>query len=178
LAIPRVFLALAAAAWLAPLHGQAIYKCVGKDGKTSYSNAPCPNAKQIRGGSAGSAGSATAAAAADVSRLPSLQDGKWKWQGVEGEACGDPLDRVRKQINATYQAAARLGCKASISAPVPGNSVFILDCPASRSEDGVAVDKGRLEITAYSTSPQSVRVGFQAPGKPAEVYEATRVGDC
>lgn len=170
--------ALAAAAWLAPLHGQAIYKCVGKDGKTSYSNSRCPAAKRIGGAPAASAGAATEAAAADVSLLPSLQHGRWKWEGIDGEACSDPLEKTRRLINTTYAAAARLGCKGQVSAPVPGNAVFIMDCPADRSEGGVSVRKGRLEITVFSPTPLSVRISTREPDRPTEIFAATRLGDC
>jgi len=44
-------LAISAAAISTGAHAQAIYKCVGKDGKTAYSNSPCPGAKEVGVGS-------------------------------------------------------------------------------------------------------------------------------
>lgn len=175
----RVLLALAAAAGLPQLHAQAIYKCVGADGKTSYSHSPCPNAKQVRGGSGPSQSSGGGAAeSADVSLIPALQHGKWAWKNVEGDTCGDPLEKYRRRISAAYTEAPNLGCKRQLSAPGPGNMVFVLDCPADRSENGVSVQKGRTEISVYAPTPQLVRIATKAPDSSTEIFEAQRIGDC
>lgn len=42
-------LAIFAAAISTGADAQSIYKCVGKDGKTAYSNSPCPGAKELSG---------------------------------------------------------------------------------------------------------------------------------
>ena len=174
----RVLLALVAAAWLPQLHGQSIYKCVGADGKVSYSHSPCQGGgKQLRGGSA-PAGSARSQDMPDVSLIPTLQHGKWQWKNLEGDTCGDPLDRYRRTISAAYSEAPNLGCKRQLSAPGPGNMVFVLECPADRSENGVNVRKGRTEISVYAPTPQLVRIATKAPDSSTEVFEAQRIGDC
>ena len=175
---PKVLSALAAAAWLTQVQAQAIYKCVGADGKTTYSHSRCANAKQIRGGSAAPGAAAQAYNGADVSKLPNLPAGKWAWKNIEGDTCGDPLENFRKEISAAYTNAAAMGCKAQLSAPGPGNTVFILDCPNDATYGGVNVRKGKLEISVYSPSPETVRVSTKAPGGPTELFEATRLGDC
>ena len=174
----RILFALVALAWLPQVQAQ-IYKCVGADGKTSYSNAPCPGAKRMGGGSTTSGGGASAGAGeADVSLIPQLLAGKWVWKNMEGDYCGDPLDRYRRTISAAYNEAPNLGCKRQLSAPGPGNMVFTLDCPEDRSENGVSVRKGRMEISVYAPSQSLVRVATKAPGGPQEVFEAQRVGEC
>ena len=173
----RYLFALVAAAWLTQLQGQAIYKCVGKDGKITYSNSSCANAKQIRNGSSPPAGS-PADDAVVAAKLPNMPQGKWGWKGVEGASCGDPLERTRALISSTYGSAGRFGCTAQLYAPGPGNTVYILDCPADATEGGVEVRKGKLEITVFSPSPDTVRVSTKEPGGETQVFEANRLGDC
>ena len=130
------------------------------------------------GGSVSSGSTASGGGSSEASMLPSLQHGRWAWTGLDGEACGDPLERFRTSISRMYDAAPRLGCTAKLFTPTPSNTLFGLDCPADASEGGVSVQKGKLEISVYAPSPQSVRVSTKAPGGPTEIFEAKRLGDC
>ena len=94
---------------------QGIHKCVGKDGKTSYSNSPCPGSKEIRGGGAPAVqgadakkGSSAGSPAAGASAIPEMQAGKWKLRvtraregrAKDSETCGDPIDGFRQEVQA------------------------------------------------------------------------------
>lgn len=47
-----VLTAILAVAFVAGASAQTIYKCASKEGKTAYSNSPCPGAKVVNPGSA------------------------------------------------------------------------------------------------------------------------------
>jgi hypothetical protein len=172
---------------------QSIHKCVGKDGKTEYSNAPCPGSKEIKAGStppavkgadAGKESSARPAGAGGPA-IPEMQAGKWKMhvtrekdgRARDNEICGDPIDGFRSEVQA-YAANTKWGCTMTTSASGPRSVRVVYDCPSDRSPDGRAVSKGRSELSLVSASPQAFRIEMKSTVYPGYVMEGTRIGDC
>ena len=157
---------------------QGIHKCVGKDGKTSYSNAPCPGSKEIEAGSP-----PPAAGGAPV--IPEMQAGKWKMRVTrqkdgrvrDNETCGDPIDGFRGEVQA-YAASTKWGCTLTTTALGPRSVRVVYDCPSDRSPDGRPVSKGRSELTLVSASPQAFRIEMKSTVYPGYLAEGTRIGDC
>jgi len=171
-------------------NAQGIHKCVGKDGKTAYSNDPCPGSKEIQAAPPAVKGPATTKppagpAAADVSGIPEVQVGKWKTRAVRenggapslNETCGDPIAGFRRQVQA-YTADTKSGCTLEKTALGPRSVRFVHDCPSDRAPDGRRVQKGRSEMTLASASPQAFRIEMKSTGKLWRVTEGTRTGDC
>jgi hypothetical protein len=158
---------------------QGIHKCVGKDGKTAYSNDPCPGSKEVV------KQPAAQPAAASGPVVPDMQPGKWKLRFTrEGrsndeEACGDPIDGMRREVQ-EYQAKAKAnwGCTMTVN-PAGGRNVNIVyDCPSDRSPDGRPVRKGRTELSVVSASPQAFRIDMKSTAYGGYVMEGTRIGEC
>jgi hypothetical protein len=172
---------------------QGIQKCVGKDGKTEYSNAPCPGSKEIKAGSpspaikgadAGKESSARSAAAGGPA-IPEMQAGKWKMRVTrekdgrvrDNEICGDPIDGFRSEVK-SYAENNKWGCTMTTSASGPRSVRVVYDCPADRSPDGRPVSKGRSELSLVSASPQAFRIEMKSTVYPGYVMEGTRIGSC
>jgi len=175
-------------------NAQGIHKCVGKDGKTAYSNAPCPGSKEIEPapppppaakGADAKKGSPAGQAAANIPPFPDVQAGKWKVLATgkrgtrENELCGDPLEGFRSEVR-TYaeNAKATWGCTMTAN-PAGSRSVNVVyDCPSDRSPDGRPVQKGRWELSLVSASPQAFRVEMKSTVDAPYVMEGTRIGEC
>jgi hypothetical protein len=175
-------------------HAQGIHKCVGKDGKTSYSNAPCPGSKEIEAGGPPPPAvkgadarkeSSARPAAAGAPVIPEMQAGKWKMRVTrqkdgrarDNETCGDPIDGFRGEVQA-YAANTKWGCTMTTTALGPRSVRVVYDCPSDRSPDGRPVSKGRSELTLVSASPQAFRIEMKSTVYPGYVMEGTRIGDC
>jgi hypothetical protein len=170
---------------------QSIHKCVGKDGKTAYSNAPCPGSKEIGAsgrppavqGADAMKESSARPAAASASVFPEMQAGKWKLRVTregrtrDDETCGDPIDGMRREVQ-EYAANTKWGCTMTTSASGPRSVRVVYDCPSDRSPDGRAVSKGRSEFSVVSASPQAFRIEMKSTVYPGYVAEGTRIGDC
>jgi hypothetical protein len=183
-------IALIAVCFDAPAQG--IHKCVGKDGTTAYSNAPCPGSKEIeasrppsvQGADAKKESSARPAAAGGVV-IPEMQAGKWKMRVTrekdgrarDNEICGDPIDGFRSEVQ-SYSANTKWGCTMTTSASGPRSVSVVYDCPSDRSPDGRPVSKGRSELSMVSASPQAFRIEMKSTVYPGYVMEGTRVGNC
>jgi hypothetical protein len=169
---------------------QSIHKCVGKDGKTEYSYAPCPGSKEVgasgsppavQGADAKKESSARSAAAAG-SIFPEMQAGKWKLRftregsASDSEMCGDPIDGMRREVQ-DYAANTKWGCTTTTSASGPRSVRVVYDCPSDGSPIG-AVTRGRSEISVVSTSPQAFRIEMKSTVYPGYVMEGTRIGNC
>ena len=165
-------------------NAQGVHKCVGKDGKTSYSADPCPGSKELvtpprTGTPAKSAGGGGAV-------VPDMQPGKWKLSFTrkgrtkDEEACGDPINGMRSEVQ-QYEANAKAnwGCTMTTN-PAGGRNVNIVyDCPSDRSPDGRPVQKGRWEISVVSASPQVFRMEMKTTTADGSyVMEGTRIGEC
>jgi hypothetical protein len=162
-----------------------IYKCVGKDGKTTYSADPCPGAKEIAGGGKPPAAKAVEAKkdskkgsaarpAARITIVPKMPPGKWKVRYTrngrtrENVTCGDPVDGFQKEMK-SYAENTKSGCTMATKATSPHNMSFVHDCPAP---------KGRSEYSLVSASPQSFRIEMNSTAYPGYVMEGTRIGEC
>ena len=90
---------------------QSIHKCVGKDGKTAYSNEPCPGSKEIEvsrppavKGADARKDSAARPPEAGAAVFPELKTGKWKLRVVskgrtrDSEMCGDPICGFSRKV--------------------------------------------------------------------------------
>jgi hypothetical protein len=148
------------------------YKCV-VDGKTLYTDSPCPKGAKIQTQSSQGASSAAGA-------MPTVPNGLWKIRGningtdSESEICGNPLNRILESI----QPAQSLGCTNQITSPRPNTTKLIVDCAADRAAaDGSArVSKGRTEVTIILRSPQSFTMeAIRSGGSYRETADATRV---
>jgi hypothetical protein len=187
--IPWLGVALIAVS--AGAHAQ-IYKCVGKDGKTTYSADPCPGAKEVRGG-----GNPPAAKSAEAKKdskkgsssrlapsiVPQMPPGKWKVRYTrngrtrESETCGNPIDGFEKEIR-SYSENNKWGCTMTTKSTGPRSMTAVYDCPSDRSPDGRPVTKGRSEFSLISASPQSFMIEMTSTIYPGYVMEGTRIGDC
>ncbi len=170
---------------------QSIHKCVGKDGKTAYSNAPCPGSKEIgaSGGSPAVQGadarkeSSARPAAAGAAVFPEMQAGKWKLRftregrAKDSETCGDPIDGMRREVQ-EYAANTKWGCTMTTSPSGPRSVRIVYDCPSDRSPDGRPVSKGRSEISLDSASPQAFSIEMKSTVYGGYVMEGTRIGNC
>jgi len=187
------WLGLAMIAVCAGASAQGIHKCVGKDGKTSYSADPCPGSKEIKTsapppavkGADAKKGPAAGPAAAGGAVVPDMQPGKWKLRFTrkgrtkDEEACGDPINGMRQEVQ-EYEANAKAnwGCTMTTN-PAGGRNVNIVyDCPSDRSPDGRPVRKGRWEISVVSASPQAFRIEIKSTVDGGYVMEGTRIGEC
>lgn len=189
----RFLLGIAMIAVCIGADAQGIHKCVGKDGKTAYSNSPCPGSKEI--GASGGApavqgadakkGPSAGPAAASIPAFPELQAGKWKLRvtrardgrAKDSETCGDPIDGFRQEVQA-YSANTKWGCTMTATASGPRSVIVVYDCPSDRSPDGRPVSKGRSELSLVSASPQAFRLEMKSTVYPGSVMEGTRIGDC
>lgn len=169
---------------------QSIHKCVGKDGKTEYSYAPCPGSKEV--GASGSPAAVQGAdarkepsarpAAASVPAFPEMQAGKWKLRFTrdgrtsDSEMCGDPIAGMRREVQA-YAANTKWGCTTTTSASGPRSVRVVHDCPSDGSPIS-AVTRGRSETSVVSTSPQAIRIVMKSTIYPGYVMEGTRIGNC
>ena len=169
---------------------QSVHKCVGKDGRTEYSNAPCPGSKEV--GASGSPSAAQGAdarkepsarpAAASVPAFPELQAGKWKLRVTrdgrtrDSEMCGDPIAGFRREVQ-EYAANTQWGCTMTASASGPRSVRVVHDCPSDGSPIG-AVTRGRSETSVVSASPQAFRIEMKSTLYPGQVMEGTRIGNC
>ena len=171
---------------------QSIYKCVGKDGKTAYSNAPCPGSKEIETrspppavkGADAKKDSAARLPAAGAVVFPEMQAGKWKMQVVskgrtrDSELCGNPIDSFGREVQ-EYATATKWGCSMNSTNPAGPRSLRVVyDCPTDRSPDGRPVEKGRWEVSLVSASPQAFRLDMKSTVNGDMVMEGTRIGDC
>ena len=169
---------------------QSIHKCVGKDGQTEYSYAPCPGSKEI--GASGSLAPVQGAeakkepsarsAAASVPAFPEMQAGKWKLRvtregrTTDSEMCGDPIAGFRREVQ-EYAANTKWGCTTTASASGPRSVRVVYDCPSDGSPIS-AVTRGRSEISVVSTSPQAFRMEMKSTIYPSYAMEGTRIGNC
>lgn len=176
---------------------QSIQKCVGKDGKTSYSSEPCPGSKEIEVSSpprspppvvnraAAKKDSSASPATSGASDIPEVQPGKWKLtitrrgRTSDNETCGDPIDGFRQEVQ-TYSANAKAkwGCTMTTNNTGPRNVNVVYDCPTDRSPDGRPVQKGHWELSMVSASPQAFRIEMKSTNDAPYVMEGTRIGDC
>ena len=169
---------------------QTIHKCVGKDGKTAYSNEPCPGSKEIRPPAAQAAQGADARkepsarpAAGNAPILPETQAGKWKLRYTKNgavndiEICGDPLDTFRSELK-SYATENTPGCTLVTNAPSPGSVRIVHDCPADQAGNARAVRKGRSELWVVSSSPQAFRVEMKSTAYVSFSVDGTRIGSC
>ena len=175
---------------------QGIHKCVGKDGKTAYSNEPCPGSKEVgasgvspavQGANAKKESSARPAGAG-ASILPEMQAGKWKLRvtregrgrrgasAKDSETCGDPIDGFSREVQ-EYAANTKWGCTMTTNPSGPRSVRIVYDCPSDGSPVGM-VTKGRSEISLDSASPQAFRIEIRSTVDAALVMEGTRIGDC
>ena len=160
---------------------QGIHKCVGKDGKTAYSNVPCPGSKEIAPSADATRESPARPAAAGAS-IPEMQAGKWKLRftrkgrASDSEMCGDPIDGMRREVQ-EYAANTKWGCTMTTSPSGPRSVRVVYDCPSDGSPIG-AVTRGRSEISVVSTSPQAFRIEIKSTVYPGYVMEGTRIGNC
>ena len=187
----RLWLGISMIAVCIGANAQGIHKCVGKDGKTSYSNAPCPGSKQVGGGGNPPAvkgadakkESSAGPAAASIPAFPEMQPGKWmlrytrEGRTKDTEICGDPLDGFRQEVQA-YAANTKGGCTMTSSAAGPRSVSVVYECPSERSPDGRPVTKARSETSLVSASPQVFRIEMQSTTYPGYVMDGTRMGDC
>lgn len=173
-------------------HAQGIHKCVGKDGKTSYSSAPCPGSKEIevrppppavKGSDAKKESSARPLAPGTVA-FPEMQTGQWKLRVVskgrtrDSEICGNPIDSFGREVQ-EYATTTKWGCSMTSTNPSGPRSVRVVyDCPSDRSPDGRPVEKGRSEISLVSASPQAFRLEMKSTVNGDFLMEGTRIGDC
>jgi hypothetical protein len=169
---------------------QSIHKCVGKDGKTEYSYAPCPGSKEV--GASGSPPAVQGAdakkepsarpAAASVPVFPEMQAGKWKLRftregpASDSEMCGDPIDGMRREVQ-DYAANTKWGCTTTTSASGPRSVRVVYDCPSDGSPIG-AVTRGRSEMSLVSASTQAFRIEMKSTVYPSHAMEGTRIGNC
>ncbi|MGH7185382.1 MAG: DUF4124 domain-containing protein [Pseudomonadota bacterium] len=187
-------LGIALMAACASAGAQTIHKCVGKDGKTTYSADPCPGSKEIVAPSRPSAPpaakgadakkeSAERPAAAGPSVFPEMQAGQWKLRTTkagrvrDSEMCGDPIDGMRREIQ-EYAASTKWGCTMSTSASGPRSVNIVYDCPSDRSPDGRPVQKGRWELSVVSPTPQAFRIDMKSTADGAYSMEGSRIGNC
>ncbi len=190
MSVGRGWLGIALIAVCVGANAQSIHKCVGKDGKTSYSNEPCPGSKEIQvapppavKGAEAKKGSSASPAAAGASILPEMQAGKWKMRFTggrrsgENEMCGDPIESFRREVQ-EYAATTKWGCTMTTSPSGPRSVTVVYDCPSDRAPDGRPVSKGRSELSVVSASPQAFRIEMKSTVYPGYVVEATRIGDC
>ena len=169
---------------------QSIHECVGKDGKTEYSHAPCPGSKEagvsgsppvVQGTDARKESSARSAEAAG-SIFPEMQAGKWKLRWTRkgapraSEMCGDPIDGMRREVQ-EYAASTKWGCTTTTSASGPRSVTVVHDCPSDGSPIS-AVTRGRSEMSLVSVSPQAFRLEMKSTIYPGQVVEGTRIGNC
>jgi len=179
----KILLGIAMFAVAFGANAQGVYKCVGKDGKTSYSANPCPGSKELitpprTGAPANSAGGGGAV-------VPDMQPGKWnlhftrKGRTKGEDMCGDPIDGMRREVQQyAANAKANWGCTMTTS-PAGGRNVNIVyDCPSDRSPDGRPVQQGRWEISIVSASPQAFRIEMKSTGEGGYVMVGTRIGEC
>jgi hypothetical protein len=175
-------------------NAQAIHKCVGKDGKTAYSNDPCPGSKQIENripppaakGADARKDSSARPAAADNTGIPEVQAGQWKVRFTrrgrmqESETCGDPIDGFRQEVQAyAAKAKEKWGCTMTTTPSGGRNVTVVYDCPSDRSPDGRPVQKGRWELSMVSASPQVFRIEMKSTTNDSPyVMEGNRIGDC
>ena len=169
---------------------QSIHKCVGKDGKTEHSHAPCPGSKEVgaSGGPPAVQGadarkeSSARPAAAGASVFPEMQAGKWKLRitregsAEDSEICGDPIDGFRREVQ-EYAANTKWGCTMTTSASGPRSVTVVYDCPSDGSPIS-AVTRGRSEMSLVSPSPQAFRFEVKSTVYPGGVMEGTRIGNC
>jgi len=172
-------------------HAQTIYKCVGKDGKTTFSNDPCPGSKVIQASPPAEKGaevkkeSSARPAAAGKSDIPEMHAGKWKMRMVrenggspsEIETCGDPIAGFRKEVQA-YAANTKSGCTLETTALGPRSVRVVYDCTSERLPQGRKGQKGRSEMTLVSASPAAFRIESKSTVKPRRVTEGIRIGEC
>jgi len=168
-----------------------IYKCVGKDGKTTYSANPCPGAKEIVGGGKPPAAkgaeakkdSSRRSALARVVIVPKMPPGKWKVRYTrngrtrENQTCGDPLEAFQKEMK-SYSENSKSGCTFTTKTTGPGSMVAVRDCPSDGSPDGRPASKGKSEFSLVSSSPQSFVIEMKSSSYPGYVMEGTRIGEC
>jgi hypothetical protein len=161
---------------------QTIHKCVGKDGKTSYSNAACPGSKEIAP-AADAANSSARPVASGAAAIPQMQAGKWKLRITsrgttkDNEMCGDPIDGFSKEVQA-YAATTKWGCTMTTTPTGPRSVRLVYDCPSDRSPEGRPVSQGRSEMSVVSASPQAFRIEMTSTVYPGYVMEGTRIGEC
>mgnify|MGYP003512909100 CR=1 FL=1 len=186
----RFLLGIAMIAVCIGADAQSIHKCVGKDGKTEYSYAPCPGSKEV--GASGSPPAVQGAdakkdssarpAAAGASVFPEMQAGKWKLRftregsATDSEMCGDPIDGMRREVQ-DYAANTMWGCTTTTSASGPRSVRVVYDCPSDGSPIS-AVTRGRSELSLVSASPQAFRLEMKSTVYPGSVMEGTRIGNC
>lgn len=187
----RFLLGIAMIAVCIGADAQTIHKCVGKDGKTAYSNEPCPGSKEIGGGgnppvvqgADAKKESSARPGAAGIPAFPEMQPGKWRLRMTmrgttsDKETCGDPIDSFRREVQ-EYAASTKWGCTMTATASGPRSVIVVYDCPSDRSPDGRPVQKGRSELTLVSSSPQALRIEMKSTAYPGYVAEGTRIGDC
>jgi hypothetical protein len=169
---------------------QTIHKCVGKDGKTAYSNEPCPGSKEIQTappppavkGADAKKGSPASPAAAGPSIIPEMQAGKWRirmsgGRARDSEMCGNPIDGFGREVQ-EYAASTKWGCTMNTNATGPRSVTVVYECLSDRSPEGRPVQKGRWEISVVSPSPQAFRIEMKSSADRGYVMEGTRIGEC
>jgi hypothetical protein len=170
---------------------QGIHKCVGKDGRTAYSNDPCPGSREIETparppaakGAVAKKDSSARPSAAAIPPFPDMQAGKWKLRVTmrgrtsDDEICGDPIDGFRSEVQ-SYSTNTKWGCTMTANATGPRSVFVVYDCPSDRSPDGRPVQKGRWELSLVSSSPQAFRIEMKSTVDGGNVMEGTRIGDC
>jgi hypothetical protein len=177
------WLGIAVLAACAGAQAQGIHKCIGKDGRTTYSNSPCPGSKEIAPAAKAGKESAAPPAGTGASTLPDMQAGKWRLhflrdsRASDSEICGDPIGSMRREVQ-TYQASTRWGCTMTTSPSGPRSVRIVYDCPSDRAPDGRPVTKGRSELSFVSASPQSFRAEMKSTAYGSYVMEGTRIGEC
>ncbi len=168
------------------VQAQGIHKCVAKDGKTSYSNSPCPGSKEIEAPAARPPAAKGADAKKDAvagSSIPEMQAGKWKLSFTrdgrtkDDEMCGDPISGFRQEI-AAYAANTKWGCTMITNPVGPRRVNVVYDCPSDRAPDGSPVSKGRTVLSLVSASPQALRLEMKSTVHGAYVMDGTRIGEC
>jgi len=157
-----------------------ISKCVSADGRTSYTEGPCPD----KGAKQQSVAPGPAALNAPV--LPTVQHGLWKLKvnqngnESQSEYCGDPLERVADEV-AQIASAQQLGCTARTASSAPRNFSVIVDCPDDRvsADGGRRIQKGQASLSLVSPTPQSFTLNMQATSRNyRESVQGVRVGNC
>jgi hypothetical protein len=164
---------------------QSVHKCVGKDGKTSYSSDPCPGSKEIQTAPPPSVKGADAKkepsarpAAAGPSIIPEMQAGKWKVRMSGGRTRDSEVcDGFAREVQ-EYAASTKWGCTMNTNATGPRNVTVVYECPVDRSPEGRPVQKGRWETSVVSPSPQAFRIEMKSTADRGYVMEGTRIGDC
>lgn len=154
-----------------------ILKCVGPDGRVTYTATPCPGTKEQKPQSTVSGG---------LPVPPTVQHGRWKIKfrsngdASEFEECGNPLEKIASEFQTLPQVKQK-GCTFRTASPSPRNVSVSVDCPVDWvSADGSqSIMKGQTNTTIDSPTPQSFSMSMRSTARGTQdTIQGTRIGDC